>query len=71
MRATLCVRPKRSHRWISLKETPLQPVQILKHATKNFAEQTSMRTKWFKHIAISTVQVHLLEKAPKLLTFDT
>ena len=33
-------------------ETPSKPVQILKHTTQNSAEQTSMRTKWFKHIAI-------------------
>ena len=49
MRAILSVRPKCSHRCISLKETPLKPVQIFKHTTKNSAEQTSMRTKWFKH----------------------
>ena len=48
MRAILSVRPKCSHRCASLKETPLKPVQILKHITKNSAEQTSMRTKWFK-----------------------
>ena len=60
LRAILSVRPKCSLRCISLKETPLKPVQTLKHTTKNSAEQTSMRTKWFKHIAISTVQVHLL-----------
>ena len=52
MRAILSVRPKCSHRCVSLKETPLKPVQILKHTTKNSAEQTVMRTKWFKHIAI-------------------
>ena len=52
MRAILSVRPKCSHRWVSLKETPSKPVQILKHTTKNSAEQTSMRTKWFKRIAI-------------------
>ena len=34
MRAILSVRPKCSHRCISLKETPLKPVQILKHTTK-------------------------------------
>ena len=39
---------------------PLKPVQILKRTTKNSAEQTAMRTKWFKHIAIETVQAHLL-----------
>ena len=47
MRAFLSVRPKCSHRCVSLKETPLKPVQILKHITKNSAEQTVMRTKWF------------------------
>ena len=34
------------------KETPLKPVQILKHTTFYSAEQTAMRAKWFKHIAI-------------------
>ena len=52
MRAICSVRPKCSHRCVSLKETPLKPVQSLKHTTKNSAEQTVMRTKWFKHIAI-------------------
>ena len=52
MRAILSVWPKCSHRCVSLKETSLKPVQILKHTTKNSAEQTPMRTKWFKHIAI-------------------
>ena len=60
MRAIWSVRPKCSHRRVSLKETFFKPVQILKHATKNSAEQTAMRTKWFKHIAIEIVQVHLL-----------
>ena len=35
---------------------PFKPVQILKHTTKNSTEQTAMRTKWFKHIAIYIVQ---------------
>ena len=52
MRAIWSVRPKCSHRCVSLKETPLKPVQSLKHTTKNSSEQTVMRTKWFKHIAI-------------------
>ena len=52
MRAIWAVRPKCSHRRVSLKETPLKPVQSLKHTTENSAEQTVMRTKWFKHIAI-------------------
>ena len=52
MRAILSVRPKCSHRCASLKETPVKPLQILKNTTKNSAEQTAMRTKWFKHIAI-------------------
>ena len=52
MRAIWSVRPKCSHRCVSLEETPLKPVKILKHTTKNSAEQTVMRTKWFKHIAI-------------------
>ena len=60
MRAIWSVRPKCSHRCVSLKESPLKPVLILKHATKRSTEQTSMRTKWFKHIAIQTVQEHLL-----------
>ena len=37
---------------LHLGETTLKPVQILKHTTKNSAEQTAMRMKWFKHIAI-------------------
>ena len=52
MRAIWSLRPKCSHRCVSLKETPLKPVKILKHRTKNSTEQTVMRTKWFKHIAI-------------------
>ena len=39
---------------------PFKTCAILKHTTKNSAEQTVMRTKWFKHIAIWTVQAHLL-----------
>ena len=35
MRAVWSVRPKCSHRCVSLKKTPLKPVQILKHTTKN------------------------------------
>ena len=54
-------RPKCSHRCVSLKETTSKLVRILKHTTKNSAEQTAMRMKWFKHIAISTVQEHLLK----------
>ena len=52
VRAILSVRPKCFHRCVSLKETPLKPAQILKHTTQISAEQTAMRTKWFKHIAI-------------------
>ena len=52
MRAIWSVRPKCSHRCVSLKETSLKPVQILNHTTFYSAEQTAMRTKWFKHIAI-------------------
>ena len=52
MRAILSARPKCSHRCVSLKETTFKAVQILKHTTKNSTEQTPMRTKWFKHIAI-------------------
>ena len=60
VRATLSLRPKCSHGCISLKEFPLEPVLILKHTTQNSTEQTSMRTKWFKHIAMQIVQEHLL-----------
>ena len=42
------VRPKCSHRCVSLKETSLKPLPILKHTTKHFPEQTAMSTKWFK-----------------------
>ena len=52
MRAIWSVRPKCSHKCVSLTENSLKPVQILKHTTKISAEQTTMRTKWFKHIAI-------------------
>ena len=52
MRAILSVRPKCSHRCVSLKESPLRPVLIFKHATKISSEQMPMRMKWFKHIAI-------------------
>ena len=52
MRAIWSGRPKCSHRCVSLTEISLTPVQIVKHRTKNSAEQTAMRTKWFKHIAI-------------------
>ena len=37
---------------LSLKGFPLKPVPILKHATRISTEQTSMRTKWSKHITI-------------------
>ena len=52
MRALWSVRPKCSHRCVSLTETSLKPVQTLKHTTKSSVEQTAMRTKWFQHIAI-------------------
>ena len=52
MRAIWSVRPKRSHRCVSRKETPLKSVPILIYAIRRSTEQTSMRTKWFKHIAI-------------------
>ena len=45
VRAILSVRPNCSHRCASLKESPLEPVQILKHAARISTEQTSMRTK--------------------------
>ena len=54
------LRPKCSHRCVSLKESSLKPVPILKHATKRSAEQTPMRKKWFKYIMTYTVQEHLL-----------
>ena len=41
MRAIWSVRPKCSHRCVSLKETLLKPVQMLKHTTKNSTEQTT------------------------------
>ena len=46
MRAILSVQPKCPHRCVSLKESPLKPVLILKHTTRISMEQTSMRTKW-------------------------
>ena len=52
IRAILSARPKCSHRCVSRKETPLKRVGVLTHATRRSTEQTSMRTKWFKHIAI-------------------
>ena len=42
MQATLSVRPKCSHRCVSLKQFPLKPVPILKHAT---TEQSSQKEK--------------------------
>ena len=36
----------------SRNETALKPVQILTHATRRSTEQTSVRTKRFRHIAI-------------------
>ena len=52
MRAILSDRPKCSHRGVSLKKVPTKPVQVLKHTSQNSTEQTSMRMKWFKQIAI-------------------
>ena len=52
IRAILSARPKCSHRCVSQKETPLKCVEILTHSTRRSTEQTSMRAKWFKHIAI-------------------
>ena len=46
----------------------LLAVLILKHATRISAEQTSMRTKWSKHIAISIVQEYLLGNIPVTTT---
>ena len=54
--ASVSVQPNCSHRYVSLKEFPLKPVLILKHAARISTEQTSVRTKWFKHIAMQTVQ---------------
>ena len=66
MRANLSVRPKCSHRCVSLKESPFKPLQILRHTTRTSTEQPAMRTKCFKHIVIQTVQEHLLfVPAPK------
>ena len=39
MREILSVRQKRSHRCVSLKESPLKAVLILKHATRSSTEQ--------------------------------
>ena len=44
--------PKCSHRCVSLKESPFKPVLIVPHATRRSTEQTSVRTKGFKQIAI-------------------
>ena len=60
MRAIVSVRPKCSHRCVSLKESLVKPVLILKHATRISTEQTSTRTKRFQHIAQQIVQEHLL-----------
>ena len=49
MRAILSARPKCSHRYVSRNETPSKCVEILTHATRRSTEQTTMRTKWFKH----------------------
>ena len=43
MRAILSVRPKCSHRCVSLKESHLKPVRTLKRTTRISTEQTSMR----------------------------
>ena len=43
MRAIWSVRPKCSHRCVSLTETSSKPAQTLKHTTQNSAEQTAMR----------------------------
>ena len=40
----------------------LKPVPVLKRVTRISTEQTSMRTKLLKHIAIKIVQEHLLPK---------
>ena len=52
MKAILSARPECPHRCVSLKRIPTKPVQILKHTAKNSTGQTSMREKWFKHIAL-------------------
>ena len=41
-----------SDRCVSLKRSPIKPLMFLKYATRNSTEQTSMRTKWFQHIAL-------------------
>ena len=45
----LSARPKFSHRCVSLNQSPWKPVLILTHATRISTEQTSIRTKRFKH----------------------
>ena len=66
MRAILSVRPKCSHRCVSLKESPLKPVLIPKRASRVSTEQTSMRKKWFEYIANSTLLKHLSYPGRKL-----
>ena len=51
MKAFSSARPNCSHRRVSLKKFPLELALILTHATNISTEQTSMRTKLFKHIA--------------------
>ena len=48
---------------------PLQPMQILQHATRISTERTSMITKWFEHVVIQTVQEHLLN-VPNISAID-
>ena len=67
MRAILSVRPKCSHRCVSLKETLLKPVQILKHTTQYSTEQSAMRTKWFKH-TLKTLTSLIKEVRPFFLS---
>ena len=59
MRTILSVRPKCSHRCVSLKEFPLKPVEILKHAigisnglNRANLYENEITQNWFKHIAI-------------------
>ena len=60
LRTILFVRPMCSHRCVSRKKSLVSAVLKLKHVTKSQPKQTSLRTKWFKHIVIDFVQDHVL-----------
>ena len=59
MRAIWSVRPKCSHRCVSGGISIKTCASPQAHATR-ISKQTSMRAKWLKHIAIQTVQEHIL-----------